>query len=106
MTLADGRKTGPFKRILDEVQVCFAVHTAEGTWPGGLYVEMTGKDVTECLGGGLGIAEADLSLRYHTQCDPRLNCTQALELAFLVVEQLRDARQQHHRNRAAMSSPS
>jgi len=92
MTLANGRKTRVFDRILDEVQVFFAVHDAEGTWPGGIHLEMTGKDVTECLGGGQQIAEADLSQRYQTRCDPRLNGTQALEVAFQVAEALRGAR--------------
>ncbi len=94
VTVPNGRKTRLFQRILDEVRVFFAVHQAEGTWPGGLHVEMTGKDVTECLGGGQQIAEADLDRRYQTQCDPRLNGTQALELAFLVAELLRGAREQ------------
>jgi 3-deoxy-7-phosphoheptulonate synthase len=92
VTLADGRKTRMFARILDEVRVFFAVHDGEGTWPGGIHLEMTGKDVTECLGGGQAIAAQDLSRRYQTQCDPRLNGTQALELAFLVAELLRAAR--------------
>lgn len=92
IALADGRKTRPFDRILHEVRTFFAVHAAEGTWPGGIHLEMTGKDVTECLGGGQRINEADLPLRYQTQCDPRLNGTQALELAFMVAELLRDAR--------------
>ena len=92
VTLANGRKTRVFQRILDEAQVFFAVHAAEGTWPGGLHVEMTGKDVTECLGGDQEIGEAHLSLRYHTQCDPRLNGTQTLELAFMVAEQLAKTR--------------
>jgi len=90
VTLGNGRKTRPFDRILDEVRVFFAVHRAEGTWPGGLHVEMTGKDVTECLGGGQLIGEADLDRCYQTQCDPRLNGTQALELGFLVADLLRD----------------
>jgi 3-deoxy-7-phosphoheptulonate synthase len=94
VTLASGRKTRAFERILDEVRVFFAVHQGEGTWPGGVNMEMTGKDVTECLGGGQRIEEQDLGLRYQTQCDPRLNGTQALELAFLVAELLRGARQQ------------
>jgi 3-deoxy-7-phosphoheptulonate synthase len=92
VTLANGRKTREFERILDEVRVFFAVHGGEGTWPGGIHLEMTGKDVTECLGGGQAIEEQDLARRYQTQCDPRLNGTQALELAFLVAELLRDAR--------------
>jgi 3-deoxy-7-phosphoheptulonate synthase len=93
VTLANGRKTRAFDRILDEVRVFFAVHAGEDTWPGGIHLEMTGKDVTECLGGGQDIAEADLERRYQTQCDPRLNGTQALELAFLVAELLREARE-------------
>jgi 3-deoxy-7-phosphoheptulonate synthase len=96
VTLANGRKTREFERILDEVRVFFAVHEGEGTRPGGIHLEMTGKDVTECLGGGQLIAEADLSRRYETQCDPRLNGTQALELAFLVAELLRGARGRRH----------
>jgi len=88
VTLANGRKTRLFDRILEEVRVYFAVHQAEGTWPGGLHVEMTGKDVTECLGGGQRIEEDDLERCYQTQCDPRLNGTQALELAFLVADLL------------------
>ena len=88
VTLTNGRKTRMFDRILQEVRVFFAVHQAEGTWPGGLHVEMTGKDVTECLGGGQQIEETDLDRCYQTQCDPRLNGTQALELAFTVAEQL------------------
>jgi 3-deoxy-7-phosphoheptulonate synthase len=92
VTLAGGRKTRPFERILDEVRMFFAVHAAEGTWPGGIHLEMTGKDVTECLGGGQQIGESDLALRYQTQCDPRLNGTQALELAFMVADLLRGAR--------------
>ncbi|HUN44453.1 MAG TPA: 3-deoxy-7-phosphoheptulonate synthase class II [Acetobacteraceae bacterium] len=88
VALSNGRKTRRFDRILEEVRVFFAVHQAEGTWPGGLHVEMTGKDVTECLGGGQHLEEADLERCYQTQCDPRLNGTQALELAFLVAELL------------------
>ncbi len=92
VTLQNGRKTRQLERILDEVRVFFAAHQSEGTRAGGIHLEMTGKDVTECLGGGQEIDEADLSLRYQTQCDPRLNGTQALELAFLVAESLRRAR--------------
>ena len=101
VTLANGRKTRAFERILEEVRVFFAVHEGEGTKPGGVHLEMTGKDVTECLGGGQQIAEADLSRRYQTQCDPRLNGTQALELAFLVAELLREARRQRQLPMAA-----
>lgn len=88
-----GYKTRPFDRILREVERFFDVHRAEGTHPGGLHIEMTGNDVTECVGGARAVSEADLSSRYHTHCDPRLNPDQALELAFLVSELLRRDRQ-------------
>jgi 3-deoxy-7-phosphoheptulonate synthase len=84
----NGFKTRPFDRVLAEVREFFAVHAAEGSYPGGVHVEMTGKNVTECLGGMHNLAEADLSSRYHTACDPRLNASQSLELAFLVAEEL------------------
>ena len=84
-----GFKTRPFDYVLSEVQNSFAVHRSEGTYPGGVHFEMTGKDVTECTGGVQSIADEDLSLRYHTACDPRLNASQSLELAFLVAEQLK-----------------
>lgn len=80
-----GYKTRPFERVLDEVKAFFAVHRAMGTHPGGVHVEMTGKDVTECVGGVSAVTEQSLSDRYHTHCDPRLNASQALELAFLVA---------------------
>ncbi len=83
-----GYKTRPFDRVLSEVREFFAVCAAEGAYPGGVHVEMTGKNVTECLGGMHNLAEADLSSRYHTACDPRLNASQSLELAFLVAEEL------------------
>ncbi len=86
---ASGFKTRPFNAILREVEAFFDVCQAEGAYPGGLHVEMTGKDVTECTGGAQSISDADLSDRYHTYCDPRLNADQALELAFLVAERLR-----------------
>ena len=84
-----GFKTRPFDHVLSEVQNSFAVHRAEGTYPGGVHFEMTGKDVTECTGGAQSIGDEDLSSRYHTACDPRLNASQSLELAFLVAEQLK-----------------
>ncbi len=84
-----GFKTRPFNAILREVEAFFDVCQAEGAYPGGLHVEMTGKNVTECTGGAQSISDADLSNRYHTYCDPRLNADQALELAFLVAERLR-----------------
>ncbi|MBC6441909.1 MAG: 3-deoxy-7-phosphoheptulonate synthase class II [Rhodobacteraceae bacterium] len=83
-----GYKTRQFKDILREVQEFFAIHKAEGTIPGGVHFEMTGKDVTECTGGIRAVTDEDLSSRYHTACDPRLNASQALELAFLVAEEL------------------
>jgi 3-deoxy-7-phosphoheptulonate synthase len=97
---ATGFKTRPFDRILTEVRECFAVHRAEGTYAGGVHFEMTGQDVTECLGGAQQIDEDRLGDRYHTHCDPRLNASQALELAFLVAEELkaeRKARQAEER---------
>jgi 3-deoxy-7-phosphoheptulonate synthase len=84
-----GYKTRHFDRIVDEVQGFFEVHAALGTHPGGIHVEVTGEDVTECLGGAQEISDADLAGRYETACDPRLNTQQALELAFLVAEMLR-----------------
>ncbi len=89
---SNGFKTRPFDRILAEARGFFAVHRAEGTHAGGVHFEMTGKDVTECLGGAQAIRDDDLSSRYHTHCDPRLNASQALELAFLIAEQLRAER--------------
>ncbi|MFD1511100.1 class II 3-deoxy-7-phosphoheptulonate synthase [Lacimonas salitolerans] len=92
---ASGFKTRPFDLVLREVQEFFAVHRDQGTIPGGVHFEMTGQDVTECTGGVRAVTEEDLSDRYHTACDPRLNASQALELAFLVAEELsslRDAR--------------
>ena len=88
-----GYKTRPFDRILSEVQDFFAVHRAEGTHPGGIHVEMTGDNVTECTGGAVAISDAELSNRYHTHCDPRLNADQSLELAFLVAELMQKERE-------------
>jgi 3-deoxy-7-phosphoheptulonate synthase len=85
---ASGYKTRPFDAVLREVQEFFAVHNAEGTIPGGVHFEMTGQDVTECTGGVHAVSDEDLSDRYHTACDPRLNASQSLELAFLVAEEL------------------
>ena len=84
-----GYKTRPFDAILKEVQSFMAVHRAEGTHAGGIHVEMTGKDVTECTGGLRALRDEDLNDRYHTFCDPRLNAAQALELSFLVAEELK-----------------
>jgi len=88
-----GYKTRPVDLILREVASFMKVAHGEGAWPGGVHFEMTGQDVTECIGGAQAITEADLSSRYHTHCDPRLNGEQALELAFLIAEQLK-----HHRD--------
>ena len=89
---ASGFKTRPFDSVLREVREFFAIHKAEGTIPGGVHFEMTGKDVTECTGGVRAVTDEDLSSRYHTACDPRLNASQSLELAFLVAEELQDRR--------------
>ena len=83
-----GYKTRPFDSVLREVREFFGVHNAEGTVPGGVHFEMTGADVTECTGGVRAVTDEDLSDRYHTACDPRLNASQSLELAFLVAEEL------------------
>ena len=96
-----GYKTRPFDAILSEVRSFFAVHQAEGTYPGGVHFEMTGQDVTECIGGAQEITEARLADRYHTHCDPRLNASQALELAFLIAEQLKQERMDLKRRTAA-----
>jgi len=85
-----GYKTRPFDRILNEVRGFFAVHRAEGTHAGGVHVEMTGQDVTECVGGAVAISHEALADRYHTHCDPRLNAAQSLELAFLIAEMLNE----------------
>ncbi len=85
---SSGYKTRPFDSVLREVQEFFEIHRAEGTVPGGVHFEMTGQDVTECTGGVRAVTDEDLSDRYHTACDPRLNASQSLELAFLVAEEL------------------
>jgi len=87
---ATGYKTRQFDDVMDEVKGFFEVHKSLGTHPGGIHIELTGDDVTECLGGGEKISEADLASRYESACDPRLNHSQSLELAFLVAEMLRD----------------
>jgi 3-deoxy-7-phosphoheptulonate synthase len=88
-----GYKTRAFDRILLEVRRFFDVHQAEGSYGGGVHFEMTGQEVTECIGGAQAISEGQLADRYHTHCDPRLNATQALELAFLIAERLKELRQ-------------
>jgi 3-deoxy-7-phosphoheptulonate synthase len=95
-----GYKTRQFDRILTEVRRFFEVHRAEGTYAGGVHLELTGQDVTECTGGAQAIDEIDLADRYHTHCDPRLNGAQAIELAFLIAEALKQERQ-HTRIAAA-----
>jgi 3-deoxy-7-phosphoheptulonate synthase len=97
---ASGYKTRPFDRILAEMRGFFDVCRAEGVYGGGVHFEMTGQNVTECLGGAEAIADDALGDRYHTHCDPRLNGTQALELAFLIAEKLRAQRVDDSRLRA------
>ena len=92
ITTSSGRKTRQFDTVLAELRAFFVAHRNEGTHPGGVHIEMTGKDVTECTGGAQDITATDLDARYHTQCDPRLNGAQALELAFLVADELKAAR--------------
>src|SRR5690242_6738103 len=92
ITSSTGYKTRPFDRVLSEVKSFFAVHAAEGTHAGGIHLEMTGKDVTECTGGARAITEEDLNDRYHTVCDPRLNAEQSIDMAFLTAELLKQER--------------
>jgi 3-deoxy-7-phosphoheptulonate synthase len=93
ITSVSGYKTRPFDRILSEVKDFFAVHTAEGTYAGGVHLEMTGQNVTECTGGVRAILDSDLNDRYHTFCDPRLNAEQSIDMAFLVAELLKKERE-------------
>ncbi|WP_170751185.1 class II 3-deoxy-7-phosphoheptulonate synthase [Ruegeria lacuscaerulensis] len=97
---ATGYKTRPFDSVLREVRDFFGVHQAEDTIPGGVHFEMTGLDVTECTGGIRAVTEEDLSDRYHTACDPRLNASQSLELAFLVAEELTSLRRNRTKREA------
>ncbi|MDO8912814.1 MAG: 3-deoxy-7-phosphoheptulonate synthase class II [Phenylobacterium sp.] len=92
LTANNGYKTRPFDRILSEVKSFVEIAKAQGVHPGGVHLEMTGQNVTECLGGARALSEGDLADRYHTHCDPRLNGEQALELAFLVAEKLKEER--------------
>jgi 3-deoxy-7-phosphoheptulonate synthase len=92
ITSNNGYKTRPFDRILSEVKTFFSVHAAEGTHAGGVHLEMTGQDVTECIGGARAITHEDLSDRYHTVCDPRLNAEQSIDMAFLIAELLKQER--------------
>jgi len=100
---ANGYKTRPFDRILNEVRGFFEVHRDLGSYAGGVHFEMTGQDVTECLGGAQAISDEDLSARYHTHCDPRLNASQALELAFLIADSLKEQRAGRRSRLAAAS---
>jgi 3-deoxy-7-phosphoheptulonate synthase len=93
VTAAGNLKTRSFDAILSEVRGFFDIHAAEGSWAGGVHVEMTGQDVTECIGGAHRLTEADLGQRYETFCDPRLNAEQSLELAFLVAAELKRRRE-------------
>ncbi len=92
VTSCSASETRSFDRILSEVRHFFEVHRAEGTHPGGVHIEMTGQDVTECTGGAQAITDETLSLRYQTMVDPRLNASQSLELAFVIAEMSRSER--------------
>ena len=92
---SSGYKTRPLSNIISEIEQFFKIHRNEGTYPGGIHLEMTGQDVTECIGGLKEVTEDDLKSRYHTFCDPRLNASQSLELAFLLSDFLKDERIRH-----------
>jgi 3-deoxy-7-phosphoheptulonate synthase len=92
VSAAGGYKTRPFEKIVSEVEQFFAIHDSEGTYPGGVHLEITGQNVTECIGGATKLTEADLARQYDTGCDPRLNATQSLELAFRIGERLKQGR--------------
>jgi len=98
---SNGYKTRPVDRVLAEVQAFMAVHRNEGTHAGGVHFEMTGQNVTECIGGAQAITETELADRYHTHCDPRLNASQSLELAFLIAGGLKAERQEAQKKLAA-----
>ena len=99
ITSTSGYKTRPFELIQREVRSFFGIHSAEGTYAGGVHLEMTGQDVTECTGGSRALTDDDLNARYHTLCDPRLNGEQSIELAFLLAELVREQRQKWDRQR-------
>ena len=99
---SNGYKTRPFDIVLQEVAEFFAVHRAEGSYPGGVHLELTGQDVTEGVGGAQAITEADLSSRHHTHCDPRLNAKQALELAFAIADNLKAERRSSRINESGL----
>lgn len=96
-TASTGYKTREFENVLKEVKGFFAVHRAEGTVPGGIHMELTGQDVTECTGGAYKLTDENLAERYETFCDPRLNASQSLELAFLIADELHNNYQKKHR---------
>nr|WP_201239675.1 3-deoxy-7-phosphoheptulonate synthase class II [Rhodothalassium salexigens] len=102
---AVGLKTRPFDKILTEMRRFFEVHRAEGTHAGGVHLELTGKNVTECTGGALAITEEALASRYHTHCDPRLNADQSLEMAFLIAEELKGERRGRKAREHAAGQP-
>jgi 3-deoxy-7-phosphoheptulonate synthase len=104
ITSVSGYKTRPFDQILKEVRTFFQVHAAEGTIAGGVHLEMTGQNVTECTGGARAITEEDLTDRYHTVCDPRLNAEQSLDLAFLLADLLKSERQAKFKPLPAVAS--
>ena len=91
-TAANGRKTRQFDDIIREITGFVMAHRAENTWPGGIHIELTGDNVTECLGGAESVSQEDLDTRYETVCDPRLNARQSLDLAFRVAELIRAAK--------------
>ncbi len=101
---AGSYKTRPFEKIMSEIRSFFDIHQAEGTWAGGVHLEMTGKNVTECTGGARGLSEADLAAMYDTSCDPRLNADQSIEVAFLIAEQLKAMRAAKPRARRAAAA--
>lgn len=101
---SSGYKTRLFDHIMAEVRAFFAVHKTEGTHPGGVHIEMTGQNVTECVGGAEAIGHEDLSSRYHTHCDPRLNANQALELAFLISDELKTLRGEKDQSRNSIQA--
>ena len=92
MKTESGYKTRDFERVLNELEGFMDVLYAEGAYPGGVHIEMTGSNVTECVGGANAVTEADLASRYHTHCDPRLNAEQALDMAFRISESLKRVR--------------
>lgn len=104
VTSSSGFKTRHFDRILEEVTAFFQIHRTEGTYAGGVHFEMTGQDVTECVGGAQAITEGGLGVRYNTHCDPRLNASQALELAFLLSEMLKERRSRDRSRRRSIAA--